>query len=469
MLSYENPVLLYCISSLLFVIFFNIQGDRKIVFVSNYNAASFALIYLLEKYMKPEQISSQTARQIAIHAQLLNKNAEIPNIKKNIADLIERLGYIQIDTLSVIKRSHHHTIWTRSKNYRESTLHDLQTKERKIYEYWAHAMAYLPMSDFRYSLPRMKHFENPRSPWAKYQLGKCKPMLPVILERIRQEGPLGSKDFSREPGIKGGSWWDWKPAKVALEMLFWQGKLMITERRNFQKVYDLTERVLPSDINLTMPDSSEIGHFLVRRALTALGIASKKDIQNFMQPGTRRDADMQLADRTTISRAICNLTESGDILSVRIEDDKTPHYAASDIIQNTRPLKKAEHCIFLLSPFDNLIIQRKRTERLFGFDYALECYVPESKRKYGYFVLPVLWGNRFVARIDVKADRKNKILIIRSIIFEKEFKNIDALLPLLADKLALFVRFNDCESIQMEKCSPKKAGSALMRIIKQII
>ena len=151
--------------------------------------------------MKPEHISPIKARQIAVHAQLLNRRAEGPNCKKDPADLIDHLGYIQIDTISVIKRSHHHTLWTRCTEYRENTLHDLQAKDRKIYEYWAHAMAYLPISDFRYSLPRMKNFENPKSPWARYQMEKCKSILPDIFNRVRKEGPLSSRDFSHDSGF----------------------------------------------------------------------------------------------------------------------------------------------------------------------------------------------------------------------------------------------------------------------------
>ncbi len=416
--------------------------------------------------MKKINLSLKQARQIVLKAQLLDGRTALPSGKEGIAQTIDGLGYVQIDTISVIKRSHHHTLWIRRDDYDENMLHDLQAEDRLVFEYWTHAMSYLPMSDFRYSLPRMRNFKNPTSPWARHQWQKSGHLVESVLERIRKEGPLSSKDFASSEK-KGGTWWDWKPAKVALELLFWRGDLMITERQNFQKIYDLTERVLPDHIDTTMPNDDELGRFFVIRALSALGIAGQTDIQRYMQPGTARDSGLQIAGKNIIEKALRDLLDAKEVISVILEkNENTVYYALSDAFQNIIHQKETTDGVFLLSPFDNLIIQRQRTKRIFGFDYALECYVPVEKRKYGYFVLPILWGDRFVGRLDPKSDRKTKTLVVRSLVFEPSFKSFDTLLPLLAQRFVDFARFNGCEHIAFEKVSPKKYGAPLKRLVK---
>ncbi|MBC8182233.1 YcaQ family DNA glycosylase [candidate division KSB1 bacterium] len=404
--------------------------------------------------MNKIEISKKLARRIVLNAQLLDGRPNLSYGKEGIAQIIEKLGYIQIDTISVIKRAHHHTIWTRCNDYQETKLHELQAIDRRIFEYWGHAMSYLPMSDYRFYLPRMRNFENPSSPWAKYQMEKCGNILEPVLDRMKKEGPLSSKDFANI-GKKGGTWWDWKPAKAALELLFWQGKLMITERHNFQKVYDLTERVLPENLNTTMPTQDELAHFFVRRALSAMGLASEREIQKFLQPDSARDSDIRAVNKETILKSLNESIEAKEIIPVQIEENQnTKYYALSETIEQSSLLKRSSQKIFLLSPFDNLIIQRDRTKRLFDFDYTLECYVPAPKRKYGYFVLPILWGNTFVGRLDAKADRPKKTFVIRNLTFEPEFKSYEKFFPLFAKKIAALSVFNECEKITVENVSP---------------
>ena len=402
-------------------------------------------------------ISSKLARKLILKAQFLDDNSTLSAGKVGNLEVIQKLGYVQIDTIAVIKRAHHHTFWSRCPDYHENHLHELQAKDRKVFEYWGHAMAYLPMSDYRYSLPRMRNFKNPSSPWAKYQFQKCRHLLKPVLEHIRKEGPLSSSDFKPLPGKKGGGWWDWKPAKVALELLFWRGDLMISERRNFQKIYDLTERVLPVEIDTTIPTDDELGKFLARRALSALGIAEEREIMKFMQPDSSRDADIQLVSKEQISRSLQQLLEEGEIIHVKVEGNRKSIYYAypADLMQESSNKKKFTR-VHLLSPFDNMIIQRDRLQSLFAFDYALECYLPAAKRRYGYFSLPILWGNDFVARLDPKADRKNKVLIVRHLSFESGFKVNDEFLQPFAEKLNAFTRFNQCKQLVFENINPKK-------------
>jgi uncharacterized protein YcaQ len=418
-------------------------------------------------HMKTTQIPLKLAQRLALHAQLLDGRMELPEGKNGVAQLIEKLGYIQIDTIAVIQRAHHHTLWTRRPDYDSEMLHALQAVDRRVFEYWGHAMSYMPIADYRYCIPKMRNFNSPKNKWAKMSLEKCGQMMQPVLERIRKDGPLGAKDFEAPPGKRGGTWWDWKPAKLALEMLFWKGDLMITERRNFQKIYDLTERVLPNDIDTSIPSNDELGHFIVRRALSAYGVAREREIRSFMQPEAARDSDIQAASKDIISNSLNNLIETGEVIQIQIEEKPDVDYCAfTETVEKSGKLKQSSMHVSLLSPFDNLIIQRDRIKHLFDFDYTLECYVPAARRTYGYFVLPVLWGDSLVGRLDPKADRKQKTLIINSLVFEPEFDVPDNFLPSFADKLKNFARFNACDNIVFEKISPKKIEGKLKKLVK---
>ena len=403
-------------------------------------------------------ISARQAQKIALQQQLLDRSEKFPPGKEGVARVIETLGYIQIDTIAVIQRAHHHTLWTRRPDYTPEMLHCLQVEDRRIFEYWGHAASYLPITDYRYYIPRMRRFADPNSKWEKQRMEKYGHMMKPVLDRIRKEGPLASKDFIPPPGKKRGTWWDWRPAKVALELLFWRGELMITERRNFQRVYDLTERVLPDHVDTKMPDDDELGRFFVKRALVAYGIAQEKEIREHIDG----------IENNIITNALNELTESGDVLPVTVEGIKnTRFFALPDLINVASVTGKTSSGIHLLSPFDNFIIQRERINRLFGFDYALECYIPAPKRKHGYFVLPILYGGRFVGRLDPKADRKNRTLIIRNLQFESGFKISDRFLKAFTGKLREFARFNECDHIKLQRVSSAKAKNVIEKGIKK--
>jgi uncharacterized protein YcaQ len=397
--------------------------------------------------LKPIKLSLPTARKIVLNCQLLDGSANLPTGKEGIAQTIEKLGYIQIDTIAVIERAHHHTLWTRCPDYAPDMLHHLQTKDRRIFEYWGHQASYLPMSDFRYYLPKMQSFHKPDHYWFKERHEKAKHLLAPVLQRIREEGPLSSKDFKPPPGTQRGTWWDWKPAKIALEFLYWRGDLMITERRNFQKVYDLTERVLPPNIGTTLPTEAELGQFFVKRALQALGVARERDICEYI------DA----ASRDVISKALRDMLLAGEVQPVQLENDvKLNYYTLPEIFEHTVNQNSVESNIHILSPFDNLIIHRDRTKRLFNFDYTIECYLPAEKRKYGYFSLPILWQSQLVGRLDPAADRKRKILQIRNLIFEPDFRLTDAFVNAFRQKMKALAQFNHCEEIVTDNVRPAK-------------
>jgi uncharacterized protein YcaQ len=407
--------------------------------------------------MSSVQLPLELARRMALQAQLLDGRAKLPPGKEGVAQTIEKLGYIQLDTIAVVRRAHHHTLWTRRPDYDPRMLHQLQATDRRIFEYWGHAASYLPISDYRYYLPRQRSYYNPQHKWTRNLIEKHQHLLEPVLERIRAEGPLGSKDFKPPPGTQRGAWWDWKPAKVALEVLFWRGELMITERRNFQRIYDLTERVLPSGVDTHLPKEDELGEFLVRRALSAHGVTQASEIRDHIHA----------ADRDVIERSLADLVQAGDVIHVKIQEHPdADYYALPEMIESASVLEQSPRRVTLLSPFDNLVIQRPRTERLFGFDFKLECYTPAAKRQYGYFSLPVLWGEHLVGRLDPKADRKSKTLIIRGLFFEPEFREFEAFLPTFAAHLVDFARFNRCESVTLERVVPAEMSEPVSHHLK---
>jgi uncharacterized protein len=402
------------------------------------------------------KLSLDQARRIAVQSQRL-ASSSLGTGKEGIAQIIEHLGYVQIDTIAVVARAHHHTLWARCPDYDPTFLHDLVAVDRRIFEYWAHAIAFLPMSDYRFYIPRMTRHRTSSRAWLSAWKQEHGHILDEVLTRIRKEGALTSKDFVPPPGTIRGTWWDWKPAKRALEILFWQGDLMIAERRGFQKVYDLTERVLPPGTDTTRPSEEELGRFHVRRALTGLGVARAKEI---------RDA-FHIVNLSQISKALEEMQQSKEVFGLRIDGQADIYYALSGTLEQEHvPTSNQAH---ILSPFDNLTIQRDRMKCLFGFEYTIECYLPETKRKYGYFVLPILWKDKMIGRLDAKADRKAQTLILKKLWFEPSIQSIDEALPPLSEALARFARFNGCRTIEFNIIVPTGHKRKLKTLVQRAL
>ena len=400
------------------------------------------------------KIPVETIRKLALQAQGLQGRWPLPGGANSVEHVVERLGYVQIDTIAVVERAHHHTFWARFPGYTPDMLHDLQASKRGVFEYWRHAACYLPMSDYRYYVPRMRAMCDRQTSWFYTDEGRS--ITDHVLGRIRDEGPLGTADFKAPENKKRGSWWDWKPAKQALEMLFDMGKLMVTERRHFQRIYDLTERILPPETETSPPSADEMARFVVRRVLADRGFATVPD----MRWGWNRPC---------IDRVLRELTESGEIVPIQVAEREAQCYALAEGLAVSRKRSRHVERLHILSPFDNLLRDRKRLDWLFSFDFKLECYLPANKRRYGYFCLPILWGDELIGRMDPKADRKNKVLILRSLSFERGFREFDAVLPLFATKLRAFAQYNGCDNVVIEKTSPTKVRTALEKEIEGIM
>jgi len=347
---------------------------------------------------------------------------------------IEHLGYIQIDTISAIQRAHHHTLWNRNPKYLSSHLDDLIVN-KKIFEYWSHAAAYLPMCDYRFSLPRKQAIASGKE---NHWYHRDEKLMKSILKRIDIEGPLMAKDFKNKGGKTGE--WQTQPAKQALENLFMQGKLMIPSRVNFHKVYDLTECVLPDNFDTSVPGPEEYARFLVKRYLQANGLGKASEMSYLLKN-----------TKALVISALQVLLSKGEVIQIHVSGNN--YYVLPDSLDLlNKPLARSQ--LKILSPFDNLLIQRKRTLELFGFDYFLECYVPASKRKFGYFALPVLWDGKLVARMDCKADGKKSHMHIHHLALESGHAKTEAFALALSKELISFLQFNNCTSLTIHRTSP---------------
>jgi uncharacterized protein YcaQ len=375
------------------------------------------------------EISKSEAKHLALSSQLLLNEHQVKS-QKDLLKIIDQLGYIQIDTISIVERAHKHVLWTRFPGYKNALLDELIDKDRKVFEFWDHAASYIPMEHFRFSLPRKKRYKARYKDWA----AENRKLLKHILDRIRAEGALMSREFKDE--TKRGPWWDWKPAKDALEYLFHSGDLMVWSRRSFQKVYDLTERVLPANTDTSYPTDAEISEHLILKAIKANGPASQKEMTYLRHHN----------DKTT-RKVLQKLIDDKKIIPVQVNGADEQYYTTKSKLRELNGAKKNKH-IHILSPFDNMVIQRKRMTTLFDFDYVIECYVPAPKRKYGYFCLPVIYGDKFIGRLDAKADRQSGVLRVINFFPEKGVKMTGKMKTLFVKKLMELAKFSGCDEVK---------------------
>ncbi len=339
---------------------------------------------------------------------------------ETVAEIVDRIGYVQIDTISVVERAHHHILATRIPRYQTEWL-----ERAPVFEYWAHAAAYLPWRDFRYTLPRKERIKANGHDWFRADKVEAK----RVLARIRSEGPLMARHF--ETSRRPAGWWDWKPAKRALEYLFMAGDLMVV-RQGFQKVFDLTERVLPPGTDSRTPTPHEQAAWYVDRALDAWGLAARDEM-----------AYLRKEHVAHIDAVLRQREEQGSLLRVTVEGiPKTAHWVRPVDLERIDAGKAPDRTLRIVSPFDPFLIHRKRMRRLFGFDFAIECYLPTAKRTFGYFALPLLQGTDFVGLLDAKADRSAGRLIVQNLRYDGPAKRRAPFDRSLNKALDAFARFN---------------------------
>jgi uncharacterized protein YcaQ len=348
-----------------------------------------------------DRLSLPVARRVALAAQgFAELRPRGTPDRRHLRRVVSRNGLLQIDSVNVFERAHYLPLFSRLGPYAKDLVDRAAYRDRELFEYWGHEASLLPVSTHPYLRWRMARAEALEEGWGgPLRVMREQPELVAhVLVLIEAEGPMSAGELSTtlaHEAHTGGPWWDWSPAKVALEYLFWAGRVTTSTRRSFERVYDLTERVIPSEVlAVPTPSREDAQRELVRIAARAHGVATEKDLRDYFR--LRVDEG---------GAAVRSLVEDGELLRIEVEGWKAPAYLWPDARVPRRVRASA-----LLSPFDPLVWERSRTSRLFGFDYRIEIYVPAAKRVHGYYVLPFLHDEALCARVDLKAERKDGVL-----------------------------------------------------------
>jgi uncharacterized protein len=360
-------------------------------------------------------VTSQSARRLFLYAQGLLDDPARKVTRATLLKSIERLGFVQLDSINVVERAHHLTMSTRFDSYNQSQLKNLLEKDRSLFEHWTHDASAIPTRWFANWKPRFKRERGRimQHKWWRERLGDGhESVLDHVRERIAIEGPLRSDDFEHDRQGESSAWWGWKPQKAALEFLWSTGELMVTRRDGFQKVYDLTVRVFPDLYEMPEPSIDEHVEWACSTAIERLQIATPREIAQFWDAISLGDANEWCKRAAAEGRLEAVLVQQVNGAKPRLS------FAVPDWEKRLKQLPQAPDRMRLLCPFDPVLRDRARAQRLFGFDYRFEAFVPAPKRKYGYYVLPVLEGERFVARLDPQFNRAAETLIIRKVDWE---------------------------------------------------
>ncbi|MFZ3033590.1 MAG: crosslink repair DNA glycosylase YcaQ family protein [Parvibaculum sp.] len=360
------------------------------------------------------EISNETARRLFLDRHALSESPEGPATEKDVHALIHKLGFVQLDSVNAVERAHHMIIYSRKNDYQREMLHTLHHDNRDLFEHWTHDASLIPMEFYphwhhRFAAAKSR-LDHPR--WAIRIGPDADKVIARVRRHIRKHGPAMARDFEDKGG---GGWWGWGPSKTALEYLWRTGELAICHRDGFEKVYDLASSIIPDEVRKARPTRKQTINWAARAALTRLGSATHQELAAFL-------ALISIAEAKEWATAAL---KRGDVIEVAV----TSHdggiksaLAFPDIESDIAALDAPDPSLRFLSPFDPAIRDRKRTERLFGFDYTIEIFVPEKKRKYGYYVLPILQGDSFVGRADIKAHRGDQRLEVKGLWLEQGVK-----------------------------------------------
>jgi uncharacterized protein YcaQ len=401
------------------------------------------------------QLSLTAARNIHLAAQGLLSTPKQRANKSHVLDMIRRMGVLQIDTISVVARSPYLVLWSRLGDYQAEWL-EQHLEEGRLFEYWSHEACFLPIESFG----RYRHqMLNPDAMGWKYNqtwLQENASQVKQILKHITEFGACRSADFERTDG-KAGGWWEWKPEKRSLEVLFTTGKVMVTRRQKFHRVYDLTERVHPNwndqrDLRIPFDDHRD----QVLDAVCALGVCKASWIADYFR---MKKIPPEIQAET--------LYQQGLLRKIEVSGWPEAAYFHPNqqalIDQALAGKLRATHTC-LLSPFDPVVWDRKRALEFFEFDYRIECYTPEAKRKFGYFTLPILRRGKIIGRIDAKAHRKDGVMEIKALHLEDDVKFSDALSKDLTKTLQAFADWHRTPLVKITRCDNKQLKTALKAV-----
>ncbi|WP_447592290.1 winged helix-turn-helix domain-containing protein [Aquipseudomonas campi] len=364
-------------------------------------------------------LSQTEARRLALSAQGFARAPNAPIKQRQLRAQIERLGVLQIDSVNALVRSHYLPAFSRLGHYDPAQLDELAwgtPRQRALFEYWGHEASLLPLDLYPLLRWRMQRAANGQGIYRQLaDFGReQQEVIRRVLLAVREQGALGAGSLSTRTE-RAGPWWDWSAEKHALEWLFAAGEVTVAGRRGFERLYDLPERVIPAAIrDHVVLEEAEAQRQLLLRSADALGVATARDLRDYFRLDSA-DARERLAE----------LVEQGDLQVVQVEGWKQPAYCRGEPRIPRKVTASA-----LLSPFDSLIWERERTERLFGFRYRLEIYTPAHKRVYGYYVLPFLYGDQLKARVDLRSERAHGRLAVHAVHGEKAGLDEEALVAL---------------------------------------
>jgi len=394
------------------------------------------------------EVSLEHARKFILDIQGLRTDKPC----KSILDVANRVHNIQIDTISVVSRSHNLITFNRYPNYEEGAIWDSQ-KDGKLFEYWSHAMCMMPIETYPFYSWRRQFYPGNRT--KKWAIEK-KDIINQVYNHVKKNGVTNSASIGdTKPGNKG--WWDWKVEKQALEYLFTIGKLMVAYRKGFQKYYDITDRILPPHIDSEPMTDDEAAEFVVESALGSMGLGCYDDIRTYHNKLPSQE--LWKGRKETIEAYLDQRVTEGVLEEVSIENKEERYFIlakSAKMLEQGSKLDLDSVPIKILTPFDNILRERAFPKRIWGFDYKIECYVPPPERVYGYFVLPILDKTELSGRVDLKAHRKEGILEVKSLYLESDQLYSDDGLIRIHSGLTALAKFHNCGTIHIGKVSPRK-------------
>ncbi|HEX5850901.1 MAG TPA: crosslink repair DNA glycosylase YcaQ family protein [Rubrobacter sp.] len=369
--------------------------------------------------------------------------------KADVLEAVRRMGVLQIDSISVVARSPYLVLWSRIGAYDPLWLDELLA-EGKIFEYWSHAACFIPIEDYGLYRRLMLDETDKTRVWMEAHPDALK----HVMAHIRKEGPVRSAEFARTDG-KAGGWWEWKPEKRALEHLFAAGELMISRRENFQRVYDLRERVLadalPTWEDAFAPTEHEVRRALALKAVRALGVAVARWVPDYFRTPKRGAASL-----------LEGLADDGSLLRAEIEDEPAyVHPENARVAESILSGRTKSSATTLLSPFDPVVWDRDRASELFGFDYKIEVYTPAARRRYGYYSLPILHDGALVGRLDAKAHRKEGLFEVKAAHLEPDVVASEHLVSSVAGALRDCAAWHGAPEVLVREARPSEVGGAL--------
>ncbi|HUS14269.1 MAG TPA: crosslink repair DNA glycosylase YcaQ family protein [Chloroflexia bacterium] len=405
-----------------------------------------------------DTISRQMARQVMLATQGLAHVPSRPAVKADVLAAIRRMYLLQIDTIHVVARSPYLVLWSRLGAYPPGWLDELLA-EGALFEFWAHAMCFIPIED--YPLYRRRMLDGIQTPtWPFKGAVQWAEEHPQVMERVRthlrEHGAVRSAEFENTNHVSGG-WWNWKEEKDALEVMLLTGEVMVARRQHFQRVYELRERLRPGEDDAAIPASEEVQRTLALRSVHALGVAFPGWVADyFRQP------------KTGIPQRLAALAREGLLQRVEVEGFKGAAYVHPDrldLIQDAAAGQLEPTLTTLLSPFDPLVWDRQRARELFDFDYLIECYTPAAKRRYGYFTLPILHRGRLVGRVDAKAHRAQGMFEIKALHLEPGVAVDDRLVDDLAAALHRLAGWHATPDLVVRRSDPPDVAARLQAAI----